>query len=98
MICSSALFNKLGILDRLLTPAILVTMIVGVVIGEFVPTVQSAFDTVTFHGVSVRELHPHSSCSKTVVRRDINLPSLSLSLAIAIGLIIMVSQHIPHPS
>lgn len=41
-----ALFQKLSILDRLLTPAILVCMIVGVVIGEFVPGVQQAFDTV----------------------------------------------------
>ncbi|OBZ67187.1 Arsenite resistance protein ArsB [Grifola frondosa] len=49
----TALVKKLSILDRLLTPAILLTMIVGVIIGEFVPNVQNAFDTVRFHSVSV---------------------------------------------
>ncbi|KAI9571033.1 arsenical-resistance protein [Boletus coccyginus] len=47
------LFQKLSILDRLLTPLILVCMVVGVLIGEFVPGVQPAFDTVEFDGVSV---------------------------------------------
>lgn len=47
-------FKRLSILDRLLTPAILVTMIVGVLIGEYVPTVQAAFDTARFEGVSSR--------------------------------------------
>jgi len=50
-----AIFKELGILDRLLTPAILIAMIVGVVIGEFVPNVQNAFNTATFNGVSARE-------------------------------------------
>jgi hypothetical protein len=31
-------------------------MIVGVLIGEFVPGVQAAFDTVTLNGVSIRTL------------------------------------------
>ncbi|KAF8553004.1 arsenical-resistance protein ACR3 [Imleria badia] len=47
------LFQRLGILDRLLTPLILISMVVGVLIGEFVPGVQSAFDTVQFDSVSV---------------------------------------------
>jgi len=51
----TALFQKLSILDRSLTPAILVCMVVGVVIGEFVPGVQQAFDTVKFYSVSVRK-------------------------------------------
>ncbi|TCD69012.1 hypothetical protein EIP91_009234, partial [Steccherinum ochraceum] len=50
---AAALVRRLSILDRLLTPSILVCMIVGVVIGEFVPNVQHAFDTVQFKGVSV---------------------------------------------
>jgi hypothetical protein len=49
------LFKKLSIVDRLLTPLILVTMVVGVVIGKFAPNVQRAFDTVRFDSVSVRE-------------------------------------------
>ncbi|KIM91942.1 hypothetical protein PILCRDRAFT_57518 [Piloderma croceum F 1598] len=49
----TALFQKLNILDRLLTPAILVFMILGVIIGEFAPHVQEAFDTARFDGVSV---------------------------------------------
>ncbi|KAF5345712.1 hypothetical protein D9758_013063 [Tetrapyrgos nigripes] len=46
-------FQKLSFQDRLLTPIILVFMILGVVIGNFVPDVQSAFDTVRFKNVSV---------------------------------------------
>jgi ACR3 family arsenite transporter len=49
------MFSKLGILDKLLTPIILLSMIVGVIIGEFVPGVQAAFDTVRFDSVSVRK-------------------------------------------
>ena len=37
--------KKLSVLDRLLTPAILVCMVVGVLIGNYVPGVQAAFDT-----------------------------------------------------
>ncbi|KAF9225010.1 arsenical-resistance protein ACR3 [Gyrodon lividus] len=48
-----ALFQRLSILDRLLTPLILICMVIGVVIGEFVPGVQPAFDTVQFDSVSV---------------------------------------------
>ncbi|KAJ7755288.1 sodium bile acid symporter family-domain-containing protein [Mycena maculata] len=47
------LFKRLSILDRLLTPAILVAMVVGVLIGEYVPGVQDAFDTAQFNGVSI---------------------------------------------
>jgi len=47
------LFKRLSILDRLLTPLIILTMIIGVIIGEFVPHVQQAFDTVRFDTVSV---------------------------------------------
>ncbi|KDR70682.1 hypothetical protein GALMADRAFT_229986 [Galerina marginata CBS 339.88] len=49
----SVLFKKLGILDRLLSPLIILFMIVGVIIGEFAPGIQQAFDTVRFHSVSV---------------------------------------------
>jgi ACR3 family arsenite transporter len=47
------LFKRLSILDRLLTPAILVCMILGVVIGEFAPHVQKSFDTARFNSVSI---------------------------------------------
>ena len=50
-----AIFTKLGILDRLLTPAILICMILGVVIGEFAPHVQQSFNTARFDSVSVRK-------------------------------------------
>jgi len=49
------IFKKLSILDRILTPVILIAMIVGVIIGEFVPNVQRAFDTARFDSVSARE-------------------------------------------
>ncbi|KAJ7152647.1 sodium bile acid symporter family-domain-containing protein [Mycena crocata] len=39
--------------DRLLTPAVLLAMIVGVLIGEYVPSVQDAFNTARFDNVSV---------------------------------------------
>jgi hypothetical protein len=48
------LFKRLSILDRLLTPLIIFAMIIGVIIGEFAPHVQQAFDTVRFDSVSVR--------------------------------------------
>ncbi|KAI0358402.1 arsenical-resistance protein ACR3 [Trametes cingulata] len=44
--------DKLSILDRLLTPAILLCMIAGVLMGNFVPGVQAAFDTAQIQGVS----------------------------------------------
>ncbi|KAI0958845.1 hypothetical protein AcV7_004546 [Taiwanofungus camphoratus] len=47
------LIKKLSLTDKLLTPAILLAMIVGVIIGEFVPNVQPAFDTARFASVSV---------------------------------------------
>ncbi|THU98381.1 arsenical-resistance protein [Dendrothele bispora CBS 962.96] len=50
---SSNLFRKLSVQDRLLTPAILLCMILGVVIGNFAPNVQGAFDTVRLKSVSV---------------------------------------------
>lgn len=54
-----ALFTKLGLLDRLLFPLIFLCMVIGVLIGVFVKDVQQAFNTIEFHGVSVREcLHP----------------------------------------
>lgn len=47
-------FMELSWADRLLTPAILLAMIVGVIIGEFVPGIQQAFDLAQFRGVSAR--------------------------------------------
>ena len=73
----------MSILDRLLTPTILICMIVGVIIGEFVPNVQRAFDTARFQGVSVRTsgfrepIHRHSD-------------QLFSPTAIAVGLIVMM--------
>ncbi|EJF59410.1 arsenical-resistance protein [Dichomitus squalens LYAD-421 SS1] len=48
----AALLNKLSILDRLLTPAILVCMVVGVLIGNYLPGVQAAFSIAQFQSVS----------------------------------------------
>lgn len=47
------LFKRLSIFDRLLSPLIILAMIIGVLIGEFTPHVQQAFDTVRFNSVSV---------------------------------------------
>ena len=49
------IFKQLSLLDRLLTPLILLCMIIGVIIGELVPNLQAAFDTVRFQSVSVRK-------------------------------------------
>ncbi|KAF5329670.1 hypothetical protein D9619_009444 [Psilocybe cf. subviscida] len=46
-------FRELSILDKLLTPLVLLSMILGVVIGNFAPNVRSALDTAKFDGVSV---------------------------------------------
>jgi len=53
-----AIFKELGLLDKLLTPLIILFMIIGVVIGEFAPQIRDAFDTVQFDNVSVRALFP----------------------------------------
>ncbi|KAJ3490401.1 hypothetical protein NLI96_g1499 [Meripilus lineatus] len=50
---STGIFRRLSVIDKLLTPAIFVAMVVGIVIGEFVPSVQEAFDTVQFKSVSL---------------------------------------------
>jgi len=49
---AKTIVKKLSLTDRLLTPAILIAMIIGVVIGEFAPHVQQSFDTVRFKSVS----------------------------------------------
>lgn len=59
--------KKLGILDRLLTPAILVCMVVGVLIGNYVPGVQAAFDTARFQSVSARKYF--ALCSTRLLKR-----------------------------
>ncbi|KAK7049239.1 arsenicals resistance [Paramarasmius palmivorus] len=46
------LVSQLGVLDRLLTPIILVCMVIGVILGNYVNGVQEAFNTVQFHNVS----------------------------------------------
>jgi hypothetical protein len=51
---SVAVFQELSLLDRLLTTIILLSMIVGVLIGVYVDGVQEAFDVVQLHDVSVR--------------------------------------------
>ncbi|TFK25533.1 arsenical-resistance protein ACR3 [Coprinopsis marcescibilis] len=46
-------FQELSLLDRLLTPLIIVTMIIGVVLGNYVPQIKVALDTAKFQNVSV---------------------------------------------
>ncbi|KAM6499650.1 arsenical-resistance protein ACR3 [Amanita muscaria] len=48
-----AVFRRLSIQDRLLSPLIIIVMVVGVVVGEYHQNVQHAFETVRFYGVSV---------------------------------------------
>ena len=48
-------FDELSILDKLLSPFILLSMILGVILGEFAPSVRVKLDTVKLHGVSLRE-------------------------------------------
>ncbi|RCH77749.1 hypothetical protein CU097_001741, partial [Rhizopus azygosporus] len=45
--------KKLNLLDRFLVLWILIAMIIGVVIGYYVPNVQESFETVQFGSVSV---------------------------------------------
>lgn len=80
-----SLLKELSWLDRLLTPLVLLSMIVGVIIGEFVSGVQEAFNTATFADVSLRKLFFNTfliTCQATL-----NAANLS---AIAIGLIVMM--------
>ena len=74
-------FMELSWTDRLLTPAILLSMITGVIIGEFVPGVQHAFDLAQFRGVSARTYNRFVS----LLRRP-----LTGWTAIAVGLIVMM--------
>ncbi|KAF8957180.1 sodium bile acid symporter family-domain-containing protein [Flammula alnicola] len=46
-------FQELSILDKLLSPFVLLAMIIGVIVGEFAPSVRDKLDTVKFHSVSV---------------------------------------------
>jgi hypothetical protein len=66
-IFSLEIFKKLSLLDKLLSPLIILVMIVGVVIGEFAPNVQEAFDTVRFDSVSVRK-STVSSCGNATLK------------------------------
>ncbi|CAO3639525.1 unnamed protein product [Cunninghamella echinulata] len=50
---ATGLIKQLGILDRFLVVWILLAMIIGVIIGYFVPNVQHSFETVQFGSVSV---------------------------------------------
>ncbi|KAH6911582.1 arsenite transporter [Coprinopsis sp. MPI-PUGE-AT-0042] len=47
------MFAELSIFDKLLTPLIIITMIVGVVLGRYVPEIKSGLDAAKFHNVSV---------------------------------------------
>lgn len=51
----SGIIKRLSLTDKLLTPIILLSMILGVIIGVYAPRVQESFDTIQFNGVSVRE-------------------------------------------
>ncbi|KAH9476521.1 Arsenite resistance protein ArsB [Psilocybe cubensis] len=46
-------FKEMSILDRLLTPFVLLSMILGVIIGEFAQGVREALDTAKLHNVSL---------------------------------------------
>jgi arsenite transporter len=73
--------HELSWTDRLLTPFILLSMIIGVIIGEFAgDAVRDAFDTVTFRGVSLRKHHR----ARTWISTE------CYTIAIAIGLIVMM--------
>lgn len=78
-----SLLKELSWLDRLLTPLVLLSMIVGVIIGEFVSGVQEAFNTATFADVSLRK------SSFLFLRCQATLNAAKPS-AIAIGLIVMM--------
>ncbi|EAU91316.2 arsenite transporter [Coprinopsis cinerea okayama7 len=74
------IFSELSIFDKLLTPLIIVTMVVGVVLGEYVPSIKDGLDAAKFHNVSLRMYPPSSMIS----------PRLTRHVAIAIGLIVMM--------
>lgn len=48
-------FRELSITDRLLTPLILCSMILGVVLGEFAPKMREALNAAKFDKVSLRK-------------------------------------------
>jgi hypothetical protein len=48
-------FQELSLQDKLLTPFVLLSMILGVIIGEFAPSVREKLDTAKFQSVSLRK-------------------------------------------
>lgn len=48
-------FRELSITDKLLTPLILCSMILGVVLGEFAPKMREALNAAKFDNVSLRK-------------------------------------------
>lgn len=78
---NAGLLLQLSWLDRLLSPLILLSMIIGVIIGEFAPNVQSTFDTVKLHNVSARS-YEYTRMSICTLTQNMT--------AIAIGLIAMM--------
>lgn len=55
LIHAIAVWKQLSVLDRLLSPLILLAMILGVILSEFAPRVREALNTTHFNGVSVRQ-------------------------------------------
>lgn len=56
-------FASLGLLDRFLAVWIFLAMAVGIILGNFVPSMSSALEKGTFVGVSIpigKSLPPHS--------------------------------------
>lgn len=49
--------KKLSLLDKLLTPLVLASMVLGVILGEFVPSMRDALDAARFDTVSLRKSH-----------------------------------------
>lgn len=75
-------FKSLGWLDRLLALWILLAMIVGVLLGNFVDSVGPALQRGKFVGVSI----PIGMCSKGTLRAQ----RILLMSVIAIGLLVMM--------
>jgi len=53
-ITDAAPFKELSILDRMLTPLVFVAMVVGILLGEYVPSIRTALDTAKLDSVSLR--------------------------------------------
>ncbi|KAH8792257.1 hypothetical protein DL96DRAFT_1829371 [Flagelloscypha sp. PMI_526] len=81
---NGALFPRSTSIGLPLTPAILLSMVIGVLLGVHVPNTPKVFDLIQFHHVSIHASVPHFMHSIN------SLLALTISIEVAVEMIIMM--------